>query len=372
MKLSDWLLPGNGRLASKDLGLLQTLSSLLPVDHRVGLVHPSRGEQRALPRLDAISERAWDLRYRRAPEHEVLVVGRLPDFGRAGDQRLENALASCRLLCVLDAPAQGVEHPRLLGRTLHGDTLLSLYRGDFTDPLLRVDDYPSGVRPILADLSLLHQVLRQIDQAGIRYHLGVVPAILEERMFGFLTSLEQVEFSMHGFEHGYAKYSKLLLDAEDPFNQRGTVSGFDEFRDADYDTIVEKLRQGRDLFAERLGAVPRSYIPPTNAANRRTGRALLELGFEYVLSEKPIPGSVLPCIASDFYGRSTEFRAESRPRVASLHATWEADLARAGDTRSLPAFLAALTAQRDQTRREVNELAAKVSAHVSEKAEARA
>jgi len=62
-------------------------------------------------------------------------------------------------------------------------------------------------------------------------------------MEGFLRSLQHLVVSMHGFEHGYAKFSRFLLDAQDPFNQRGTVGGFDEFADQSFDQIVAKLRE---------------------------------------------------------------------------------------------------------------------------------
>ncbi len=87
-----------------------------------------------------------------------------------------------------------------------------------------MDDYPTGVRPILDDLSSLHDVLSQIDAAGLPFHLGVVPALLDERMSEFLRGLPSLVVSMHGFEHGYAKHSQILLKAADPLNQRGTVT----------------------------------------------------------------------------------------------------------------------------------------------------
>jgi hypothetical protein len=193
-------------------------------------------------------------------------------------------------------------------------------------------------------------VLSQIDAAKLPFHLGVVPALLDERMVTFLRGLPALIVSMHGFEHGYAKHSQILLEAADPLNQRGTVTGFDEFRGQPYAEILHKIQEGRRLIESRLGQIPRSYIPPCNAGNRSTGRALLSAGFEYVLSEKPIPGCELPNIRSDFYDRSSAFPVDGQSNVASLHATWEADLLRAGDTQSLPRFLTALVQQRARAR----------------------
>jgi len=361
VSLLDFFLPGQGRLSLEDIRVFSRLAPLVPEGWRVAHLHPARGEQRALPRFQAVAPRNWDLSQRRAPVHEVLLAGRMPGLTRVGEARFDNALHSCRALIVLDSTRLTEDGPRLLAEVPVSAGYLRVYRGDFSDPLLRVDDYPTGVRPILDDLSPLHDVLSRIEEAALPFHLGVVPALLEERMVTFLRSLSHLVVAMHGYSHAYAKYSKILLDAGDPFNQQGTVSGFDEFAGQDYPSIVEQLREGRRILESRLGQAPSSYIPPCNAGNRETGRALLATGFEYVLTEKPIPGGNLPQIPSDFYGRSSEFTPGARPNVASLHATWEADMMRTGDTHSLPAFLAALVEQRARTREELAVLADSVT-----------
>jgi hypothetical protein len=350
VNLGHWLLPSQGRLSADDLRVLARLAPYLPVAWSAALVHPARHESKALPRFEAVSSRRWNLRFRAGKPYDVLVAGRMPGFSR---EQLFNLLASCQLLIVLDAQQLDGASSEALGEVSVPEGSLRLYRGQLCDPLLRVDDYPTGVRPILEDLSSLHEVLSLIDAAGLPFHLGVVPAILEDRMLPFLRSLSQLVVSMHGFEHGYAKHSKILLDANDPFNQRGTVSGFDEFAGQSYPEVLAKIQAGRQSLESRLGQLPASYIPPCNAGNRATGRALLTAGFQYVLSEKPVPGCDLPVIGSDFYDRSSVFHADLRPKVASLHATWEADMLRAGDTRSLPTFLAALVRQRSEAREAV-------------------
>ena len=353
MSLRDFLLPAEGRLSAEDIRLFSGLGPLLPRALRVGHLHPARGEQRALPRFEAVTPRNWDLSRRRAPLHEILLAGRIPGLTRVGEPRFQSALASCRLLIVLDSTRLSEDGPRLLAEVPVSAGYLRLYRGDFSDPLLRVDDYPTGVRPIVDDLSHLHEVLSRIDEAGLPFHLGVVPALLDDRMVPFLRGLSQLVVSMHGFAHGYAKYSKILIDAGDPFNQKGTVGGFDEFAGQDYPAVLEQVQEGRRILESRLGQAPLSYIPPCNMGSRNTARALLAAGFEYVLTEKPIRGSELPEIPSDFYDRSSAWKPGARPNVASLHATWEADMLRAGDSRSLPAFLTALVEQRTSAREEL-------------------
>ena len=354
MGLADLLLPSQGRLTHEDRALITHITALLPQKWRAGHIHPSRGEQRALSRFEAISERKWDLRKRIAPRYQVLLAGRLAGFTREADAPFQSALASCRLLLVLGA---GPDSARLLAEARASGGSLRVYRGDFTDPLLRVDDYPTGVRPILQDLTPIHEVLSLIDEAALPFHLGIVPSILEERMLPFLRGLSQLVVSQHGVEHGYAKHSKLLLDAGDPFNQKGTVGGFDEFAGQEYAEILAKLQEGRQSLSARLGQMPRSYIPPCNESNRNTGRALSACGFEYILSEKPVSGCELPCLSSDFYDRSSAYQPGSEPNVASLHVTWEADLRRAGDSASLPKFLAELVNQRSRSREEVARVA---------------
>jgi len=352
VNLAHWFLPSDGRLSSDDRRLLARLASVLPAGHRIGLLHPAREDVRVSKRFEAITPRRWDLRFRSTERFDLLLAGRVPGF-TPESAPFRAALASCQWLITLDSRARDPSTREPLTEFSVPGGVLRAYRGELTDPLLRVDDYPTGVRPILEDLSSLHDVLLQIEAAGLPFHLGIVPALLDERMVEFLRSLTQLVVSMHGFEHGYAKHSAILLRAGDPLNQRGTVSGFDEFAGEPYPEILRKIQDGRYLLESRLGQLPRSYIPPCNAGNRSTGRALLATGFEYVLTEKPIAGCELPSIRSDFYDRSSAFPAHSEPSVASLHATWEADLLRAGDSQSLPRFLNALVEQRTRARERV-------------------
>jgi len=364
VNLGHWFLPKQGRLSAEDRRLLARVPSLFPARWQIALLHPAREDVQVEKRFDAITPRRWDLRFRSAQRYDVLVAGRIPGFAPASAP-FRAALGSCQLLLTLDATSSTATSVEPLAQlTVEGGTLRA-YRGELTDPLLRVDDYPTGVRPILEDLSLLHEVLSQIDAAGLLFHLGVVPALLDDRMTAYLRGLSQLVVSMHGFEHGYAKHSEILIRAGDPFNQRGTVSGFDEFSGRDYAEILPKIQEGRQLLEARLGQVPLSYIPPCNEGNRSTGRALLATGFEYVLSEKPIPGCELPLIRSDFYDRSSAFSPEMRPNVASLHATWEADMLRAGDTQSLPCFLSALVKQRAEARGQVEHVAGELQRALS-------
>lgn len=360
MKLWRALFSERPRLPPASVEVLARLGRFVPNDWTVALLAPSRAERRALPSAQPIFPEDWDLQQRRRPQHHMLVSSGLELASDA--VRMRSLLASCRLLVSVErAPQSGdAEVERCLARVGLGELELRLYRGDFTDPLLRVDDYPTGVRPILPDLQPLHDVLLRIDRAGMPFHLGIVPAILEEPMIRFLNGLEHLVVAQHGFDHGYPVYSKVLIERGDPFNQRGTLGAFDEFAGKGYEEQLELLGRGRDILKSRLGRPVASYVPPTNTANRRTGRALEALNFEYVLTEQAVPGCKLPCIPSGFYGRSSELQPGSVPDVATLHVTWEADLTRSG-VESLTPFLAALRAERQRRRDEVH----RVSDHIA-------
>ncbi|TMQ73360.1 MAG: hypothetical protein E6K80_00365 [Candidatus Eisenbacteria bacterium] len=86
------------------------------------------------------------------------------------------------------------------------------------------------------------------------------------------------------------------------------------------------------MLEERLGKVVETYVPPCNLGDRSTARALLEAGYQRVLSERALPACALPCVRSDFYGRSNGYDYALRPDIITLHVTWEWDLVRQGDS----------------------------------------
>jgi hypothetical protein len=217
--------------------------------------------------------------------------------------------------------------------------------GDAGRQLLRIDDYPTGVRPILADLGPLHAVLRECDRRGLEHHLGIVPTLLEPGMIEFLRGLRHLVPVVHGFDHGYPAASRRLRERDDPFNQRGTVRAFNEFRGQPRAEIFAKIARARALLEEALGRPARGYIPPCNKGDITTGRALVAAGYTHYLSEQRILFCPLPLVRSDFYGRSAQYEPRGTPGVVTLHATWEADLVRNGDEASLPRMLDALIAQ---------------------------
>jgi len=235
------------------------------------------------------------------------------------------------ILAALLAPRRDAAHPALVAA-----------RGG---AVLRVDDYPTGVRTVEVDLGPLHRFLELLDARGLPYHLGIVPALLTDEMARRLAALRHMTPVVHGHDHGYPRHGPALAAAGDPRNARDSVRPFDEFAGLDEREIAARLVRGRALLEARFGVPVTGYIPPCNRAGPATGRALAAAGFTHYFSERRIPACRLPGLASDFYGRSDSFRPRRRaPRVVTLHATWEADLVREGDERSLARLLDRLAA----------------------------
>jgi hypothetical protein len=237
---------------------------------------------------------------------------------------------------------------------------IAVFKGDFAEPIIRVDDYPTGVRPIPPDLAPLHGVLQEFEDRALPYWLGIVPTLLEPRMVGFLRTLRFMRPAVHGYDHGYPRYAPLLESRGDPFNAR-SVGAFDEFAGHTTGAMIQKLKAARRILEDGLEARIDGYIPPCNRGNWRTGRALVASDFRYYLSERRIPFCRLPWFPSDFYGRSPEYPEASSHDVITLHATWEWDVRRAGNVHALGRMLDRVVAQRDAARRFGADVAAAIT-----------
>jgi hypothetical protein len=325
--------------------LLARIATQLAAFRRVALLSPSDDERAMFPTAIVITGRDWDLDAPRPDlRFDLIIAGRTGQYSRDSARRLANVLASCRVLLL----AHGFSH-QISERSENGSGNarggLALIRGALTHPLIRIDDYPSGIRPILLDLKPLHEILKQFEARRIPYHLGIVPAILNDHMISTLRRLTCMIPAQHGFDHCYPRYSALLERKRDPYNERGTVGGFNEFSWQSTTAIERKLRDGKALLERELGRAVDEYIPPCNRCNRRTARLLKSLGFKLCLSEKPVPGHFVPGLRSDFYGRSAELTGGTIPEVLGLHVTWEWDLQRKGDMTSLPSLLDRIVAE---------------------------
>jgi hypothetical protein len=286
---------------------------------------------------------------------DLLVAPELAQSARADLAAWLGALRdSSRAVLIGVPPARGQELARLLadgsllaratsaaalGPANDTQAELWLIRGALRWPLIRIDDYPTGVRPIPEDLAPIHRVLTAFEERAVPYCLGIVPGLLTEPMFVFLTTLRYMQPAQHGYDHAYPRMSARLLRHRDPWNERATVGGFNEFRFHRHASIVRKLRAGQELLQARLGKPVTTYIPPCNRCDRSTVRALRALGFTLCLCDLPVPAGPVPVLRSDFYGRSSEARLRPEHEVLCLHTNWEWDLARAGDHAALPTFV---------------------------------
>jgi peptidoglycan/xylan/chitin deacetylase (PgdA/CDA1 family) len=386
-------------MTNEDYKTLQKLAPFFSDFERIGVFSPTR-EREVFPKAKKLSRWRWDLNQPGKKRFDLLIAVNVFKHSQNPERWFRHVFACCRYFLLIDLVKRrrhsssefgpdrdvvrfciGDERPRvpqffdlnrfenrLIGyQTYAGGAnefdpnplhLAALFRGDLAVPVLRIDDFPTGIRPVLGDLEPLYAILRNIDDRGIGFHLGIVPALLDSGMSQFLRTLRHMIPAVHGYDHAYFSYSPLLEKKGDPYNQSTVRHSFDEFTGASYAQLLDKLARGRELLHEKLGQAPEAYIPPCNRANRRTGRALEEAGYSYYLSEKKIPACALPQFKSDFYGRSSQYDYTSSPQVITLHLTWEWDLTRAGKARALDQLLDHLATRQSAAHRQETLMAA--------------
>jgi hypothetical protein len=390
-------------MTREDAEQLQQLAPHLRAIGDVAILSPGDAERQLFPAATSLPYWRWNLDRPNRRRFDLIVASNVFMYSSDPARWFRHVLGSCRFFLLLDlirrqrSPegelgrdgdrvrfALGEQQPRLenafpLGRldgrmlgsrTFHGGAnqfdehplhLVGLFRGDLAEPVLRIDDHPTGVRPLLDNLSPLHAILEAIDSRGLPYYLGIVPALVDDAMGRFLKGLRHVIPAVHGFDHGYFQYAPLLTAKGDPYNQR-TLGSFNEFKGHRYQAVLEKLRRGRRLLEDRLGRVVDTYISPGNRGDRATGRALVEAGYRRYLSEKAIAGCPLPWTSSDFYGASDRYDTDRPACVVTLHLTWEWDLVRQGRSGSLDRLLDHLVVPQRAERELGERLGAVVSA----------
>lgn len=325
------------------LALVRRVAAAAQALPRVLLLSPAPQLRDVFQNAQVLGAKDWDLS-KPKPELRVDLIVASDVVSKAADPALasNHVLGSCRALLCLETHAEVFTRaefgPRLLAtRSFRApappapgaaEPSVALVAGDLGQPLLRIDDYPTGVRPIVADLGPLHAVLDQFEERGLEYYLGIVPGITDTAMFQHLRSLKHMIPAQHGYNHQYPKYSELLRRRGDLDNSKGTVGGFNEFAWQFSGTVQRALSLGKQRLESELSRKVEVYIPPCNRCNRTTAKVLAKLGFKLCLSEKPAPGAHLPTLGSGFYGRSPQISADAAPlpEVLSFHATWEADL----------------------------------------------
>lgn len=386
-------------MTHEDFQKLQCLAPYFSDFKQIGIFSPTR-ELHLFPKATKLSRWRWDLNKPSLKRFDLLIASNVFMYAKNPEKWFRHVFACCRYFLLIDLVKRrrsstmefgsdrdcmrysiGACRPRvpqffdlnrfenrLVGyQTYAGGAnefdreplhLAAFFRGDLAVPILRIDDFPTGIRPIPPDLKPLFEILAGIEARGIGFHLGIVPALLNNEMSLFLNTLKHMIPVVHGFDHGYYHYAPILEKMHDPHNQTTIRRIFDEFAGASYAEILHKLSKGREFLHEKLGKTIEAYIPPCNLANRRTGRALEEAGYSYYMSEKKIPGCSLPQIKSDFYGRSSQYDYTNDPNVITLHLSWEWDQVRTMKTHAIDQLLDHLAVRKNDIKRQEARLAA--------------
>jgi len=189
--------------------------------------------------------------------------------------------------------------------------------------LVRIDDYPTGVKPIIENrFEKFDEVLSLFEKAKIPYHLGVVPMLIDQDDVDYLNSLEHVNLCIHGYDHNFERWKTHPEDRE-------------EFRDHTYQEIIEKLHPAIMRCYEMGLDVLDVYIPTFNRINQTLLDALSDLGCGTVTTGVQYDTSlnfynmkrVTP--RNEFYGKSSEIYENmhlfSSGYHIALHLKWEVE-----------------------------------------------
>lgn len=185
--------------------------------------------------------------------------------------------------------------------------------------MFRIDDYPTGVRPIMNDrFTKFDIVLQEFEQRDIPYLLGVVPALINEDDIEYLKSLKNLNVALHGYDHHFFCFNE--------YNR-------EEFKGCSTHHIYTQLLAGLKILQDFDIS---TYIPPFNRYSQNLVDALIDANIETITT------GVNPSVDIDhkslnvltprmeFYGRSTEIINHmhlfdiDNDHIA-LHLTWEFD-----------------------------------------------
>ena len=175
-------------------------------------------------------------------------------------------------------------------------------------PHIRIDDWPTGVRPILSDhIKILSRILNEFEKRKLEYVLGVVPDLIDILDIQYLKTLKYCHIAMHGFDHNYYEWN-----------------GSNNFEHPTKD----ELEKGLSIL-KNIGIVEH-YIPPFNNIDSNTLSCLIDLGIKYVHSCRGVEGKIEGIMPTPkFYGRSTKLihyiQEFTKDDIITFHITWEND-----------------------------------------------
>lgn len=191
--------------------------------------------------------------------------------------------------------------------------------------IIRIDDFPTGVRPIIPEIGELFAILDHFERNRVTFHLGIVPMTLRDYVskpeINYLKRYRYMVPCQHGYDHRYAEMCAKLLQAGDPGNRK-TIGTFDEFEGDSTSEVTRKIKEGRSYLQQRLNRLVDHYIPVCNTVDARLGAALRSAGFRKVFVMPGVTIDGVENITTDYYGHMAGYKGQS---VAGLHITWEWD-----------------------------------------------
>lgn len=214
---------------------------------------------------------------------------------------------------------------------VNGKNFICAFRGDWpllnNDKIVRIDDFPTGIRPILDDLEPIYNVLMEFEKRNIRFVLGIVPSLLTNEMIERLKTFKYLILAQHGFNHKYDELSKKLIKNKDPYNDWCCMDQFNEFEGMSKEDIREKLEEGKKIL-EQIGPMD-IYIPPCNKLDPNTLSVLEDMNIKFILGDNihlQSEKKKIQILPSGFYGRVKDLNSSNaKSQILTFHATWEFD-----------------------------------------------
>ena len=205
---------------------------------------------------------------------------------------------------------------------------IASFKGDWSlinDKIVRIDDFPTGIRPILDDLEPIYNVLMEFEKRKIRFVLGIVPTLLTDEMIERLKTFKYLILAQHGYNHKYNELSKKLIDNNDPYNDWCCMDQFNEFEGMTTESIKRQLEEGKKIL-ERIGPM-NIYIPPCNRLDVNTLSVLEDMDIKVILGDNiRLQSTKIQIVPSQVYGRVKDLNNNNiKASVFTFHATWEYD-----------------------------------------------
>lgn len=177
---------------------------------------------------------------------------------------------------------------------------------------VRLDDYPTGVRPIIHNhIQEFDRILSRFEHYEVPYLLAVVPTLVTEDDLEYLKTLKWAEIALHGYNHNF-------------FTWNGTNNH--EFLDMDQEQIDMKLAHGLSILSDFTITC---FVAPFNNYTQPLLSSLLHFGLTQVTvgpeTERYLDFSGFEVFKPKFYGRLREWRSSIGFEDIALHLTWEHD-----------------------------------------------